>query len=132
MHKLIHALCALICVAVIGGTITHGLSDLRHDVSHASLGHGGEIGHDHDDAPAEPAGVSAEQADVDTPSTTLPAGHHHHGGGDSHAALPDHQGGLHGLVSVRALLTTLGASQLPEGLIIDGPEHPPKQLRLIA
>lgn len=132
MHKLIHALCALVCVAMIGGMMTHGLSDLRHDVSHASSEHSSEIGHDHDDAPAEPTEVSVEQADVDDASTALPVGHHHHSGGDNHAALPDHQGGLTNLLDARAPSRTLGASQLPDGLVIDGPEHPPKQLRLIA
>ncbi|WP_426026061.1 hypothetical protein [Brevundimonas sp. TSRC1-1] len=131
MHKLIHALCAIVCVAVIGGMMTHGVSDLRHDVSHATLEHSDEIGHDHNQTQGDAVEIAAE-AGVETPSGTLPAGHHHHGGGDSHAALPDHQGGLPGLVSARVPPTTLGAGQLPEGLIGDGPEHPPKQLRLIA
>lgn len=132
LHKLIHVLCALVCVAIIGGMMTRGVSDLRHDVSHASSEFGDEIGHDHADIPSDVIEISAEPADVDAPSGTLPAGHHHHGGGDNHAALPDHQVGLIGLVNARGPTATLGASQLPEGLIIDGPEHPPKQLHLIA
>lgn len=132
MHKLIHALCALVCVAVIGGMMTHGMSDLRHDVLHAAMEHTDEFGHDHNEAQSDVVEIVSEPGEVDTPFATLPSGHHHHSGGDSHAALFETQSGVFRLPSVRVSLTTLGASQLPEGLIIDGPEHPPKQLRLIA
>lgn len=132
MHKLIPILCAVICVAFIGAMTTHGGSDLRHDLSHAVPGQGDGIGHDHGDLPDEATEVAVGPVGFEVASGTLPVGHHHHSGGDSHAALLDHQGGVSGLVSADAPSTTLGSNRLPEGLFSDRPEHPPKQLHLIA
>jgi len=36
-NKLIPTLCTLICVAALGATMTHGMSDLRHEVTHATI-----------------------------------------------------------------------------------------------
>lgn len=132
MTKLIPTLCAIICVAVVGAMMTHGMSDLRHEVSHATVEQAGSIGHDHAVEHDPATEVDVASADADDSSGSLPPGHHHHGGGDTQVALPGQEGGLPHLTEARGGSAFLRVNQLPEGLIGDGPEHPPKQLRTIA
>lgn len=131
MNKLIPILCAIICVAILGAMMTHGMSDLRHEASHATVAQAELIGHDHAVAPSPATEVEVASADAGEPSGSFPPGHHHHGGGDTQAALPSQEGGLPRLTEAGGGSAYLRVNQLPEGLIGDGPEHPPKQLRTI-
>jgi hypothetical protein len=132
LNKLIPTLCALVCVAVFGVMMTHGLSDLRHEASHAAVEQAESIGHDHAASHGPATDIEVASGNAAEPPGSLPAGHHHHGGGDSQAALPSQAGDLPRLTEARGGSAFLRVNQLPEGLIGDGPEHPPKQLRTIA
>ena len=82
MNKLIPTLCALLCVAVLGAMMTHGLSDLHHEASHATVEQAKPIGHEHA-VPYGPAtDIDVASGNAAEPPGSLPVGHHHHGGGD--------------------------------------------------
>jgi hypothetical protein len=86
--------------------------------------------HDHEHEQAEPAhesdGLVIDVADQD--GEPGPINHHHHSGGDIQLALTAPLHPLNARLSGSMLVQPLPAA-LPPGLALDGPTHPPRQLR---
>ena len=125
MTRLLRLFCLTLAVAFMASMSLHGSADARDQVEHMvdeiAAVHGVEVsGHAHPDCGQE----AAETGE------TAP-GHHHHSG-DSHSfALGDRTGGP--MAASRATLALAWSQhRLPDGLLGDGPDQPPKRTLTLA